>query len=79
MYKFRNFHLPNDFVWYIKMTKKIYYCRIPQADGTNRFCWVDAADAGGPGETEHPLTEEAYKRIRGVAEAMFSYHSSIPG
>jgi hypothetical protein len=77
MYKFKNFHLEDDSVWYIKMTKKIYYCRIPQPDGTNRFCWVDADDAGGPGETENPLTEADYKRIRGVTEAMFPYHQAI--
>ncbi len=73
MYKFKNYHEDGEFVRYIKMTGKIYYCRIPNSEGDNRFCWLDANDAGGPGEEEFPLTEKEYKAIRGISEQMFPY------
>ena len=73
MYKFKNYHELDETVRYVKMTEKTYYCRIPNLDGTNRFCWVDADDAGGPGETENPLTEKEYKSVRGITEEMFPY------
>ena len=73
MYKFKNYHDPGEFIRYIKMTSETYYCRIPNKDGTNRFCYLDASDAGGPGETESPLTEKEYKAVRGVSEQMFPY------
>ena len=47
MYKFKNFHESGEIVRYVKMTRKTYYCRIPTSDGTNRFCYLDAEDAGG--------------------------------
>jgi len=73
MYKFKNFHESGEIVRYVKMTGKTYYCRIPTSDGTNRFCYLDAEDAGGPGETEYPITEKEYKAVRGVTEQMFPY------
>ena len=73
MYKFKNIHESGEVVRYVKMTKKTYYCRIPKSDGTNRFCYLNAEDAGGPGETESPLTEKEYKAVRGVTEQMFPY------
>ena len=73
MYKFKNIHESGEVVRYVKMTEKTYYCRIPNSDGTNRFCYLNAEDAGGRGETEFPLTEKEYKAVRGVTEQMFPY------
>ncbi len=65
MYKFSNGHESGTKATYIKFTKELCYCRVNHPDGTNTFHYSYVDD---PGWNEFPITEQAYKAVRGIQE-----------
>ena len=65
MYKFKNIHPAGITATYFKETKLGAYCRVCHPDGSMTFYFTYRDDIN---HEEYPITQEAYKSVRGIPE-----------
>jgi hypothetical protein len=65
MYKFKNTHPEGVTATYFKETKKLAYCRVCHPDSSMTFYYTYLEDLN---HEEYPISEDAYKAVRGIPE-----------